>query len=104
MLYIGDTFYDEHDLVNVEKFGEFKLILKNSEPSNRKMNLCSIAEFICLSNLKHHRINGCYLGDGTFEIRIYPDCEGIWTYCTRSNSASLNNVVGLFRCTVPSAS
>jgi hypothetical protein len=45
---------------------------------------------------------GFYDGHGTYKIRFMPDCEGIWTYRTKSNYDGLNGKTGRFECIAPS--
>ncbi len=42
---------------------------------------------------------GFYDGDGSYKIRFMPTAEGAWSYTTKSNARSLDQVKGTFVCT-----
>ncbi len=44
---------------------------------------------------------GFYDGDGVFKVRFMPDCEGQWTYRTKSNRDALGGKEGRFVCVAP---
>lgn len=49
------------------------------------------------------RVPGFYDGDGVYRLRFMPDCEGEWSYATRSDCAELDGHRGQLVVTAPSA-
>lgn len=83
----------------VEKWDIFELELHGPEYGNPFIDVQLMGEF---SHDGHTiQTHGFYDGEGVYRIRLMPDREGIWTYCTSSSARPLNQIKGQFICTSP---
>lgn len=89
-----------HDY-KTEKWDFFEIVLNGPDDGNPFLDVTLSAEFKLKDNV--YKPAGFYDGNGIYKIRFMPDTIGVWSYTTKSNVASLNEISGTFTCTKPSS-
>jgi Domain of unknown function (DUF5060)/Protein of unknown function (DUF4038)/Domain of unknown function (DUF5605) len=90
-----------HTPADVEQWGIFELELAGPAAGNPYQEMEFGAQFTFL-----HRsitVDGFYDGYGVYRVRFMPDTPGVWSYRTRSNSETLNDAHGTFKCIAAAA-
>ncbi len=83
----------------IERWGLFELALKGPEEGDPFVDVSFGAEFQYKNRIIV--VDGFYDGDGIYKVRCMPDCEGSWSYRTRSSNSALDGICGEFECTAP---
>jgi hypothetical protein len=86
----------------IEKWGYFELTLSGPSAGNPFVDVTLSAVF--QQGDRTFEPEGFYDGKGIYKIRFMPDKEGVWTFKTKSNCASLDGKTGQLNVTPPSTS
>nr|WP_160685817.1 DUF5605 domain-containing protein [Clostridium sp. C2-6-12] len=80
----------------VERWNIYEATFQGPNDGNPFIEVEITAVFKHLEN--YIEVNGFYDGDGKYKIRFMPNMLGDWSYTTKSNIDSLNNITGNFEC------
>jgi hypothetical protein len=80
----------------IEKWGIYETVFKGSKEGNPFIEVEFTAIFKHSKN--YVEVNGFYDGDGNYKIRFMPDMLGDWSFTTKSNIESLDELTGGFQC------
>lgn len=83
----------------VEKWGRFEFSAE-AKPAGDPFGVQFSAVFS--DGTLKQEVRGFYDGDGVFKVRFMPQSEGVWSFVTKSNIASLRGKKGSFECVAPS--
>lgn len=85
----------------VEKWGVFEASFEGPAGGNPYLDVAFDAVFTHKS--REVRVPGFYDGNGTYRIRFMPDCEGEWSFKTRSGTSALDGRTGALTAISPSS-
>jgi len=86
----------------VGRWGVFELSLDGPDHGNPYVDVALAAEFTHAEGAAA-TAHGFYDGDGRYYVRFMPEREGEWTFRTRSNARSLDDLRGAFTVAAPAA-
>lgn len=89
------------NLEKIEKWGVFEYSLNG--PSNGNPYIEVQFEAIFSFKSRQIRVPGFYDGGGVYKIRFMPECEGKWSFVTKSVTSELNGQTGELQVVAPSS-
>lgn len=107
MVYVGDDtlLTARNPLPRVEQWSRFEISFTASRSYlNPYRDVDLIVTFTHLSTGQNIKIEGFWVGDSTWRVRMAPPLTGDWTYSTASEDPGLNAKSGSFTCAASSRS